>query len=282
MRIGILDNKSRKVLPTLTKAVEASKQARFAVAFVSKGGLDLVSHALETCLSHGGKAEFLVGLDLTTSEPEAVWSMYELCRKKHGVAMYCYANLERSSVYHPKLYLMHSGEEATAIVGSSNLTEGGLKRNVEINTLIQASIDEEIVSDLFDVYDKLKFHPKRVEPDEEFLSLYEKFCHSRRTASRSISKTPEDKRLKREFRDKMATLRHPVATKKDLLGWRKVIYSKLPQGDFSNNDIYAFEDEFRQRYPENRYVRPKIRQQLQMLAKMGLIEHVGTAKWRKP
>jgi len=277
MRIEIADNSSRKLLPILTKAINGSTHSRFAVAFVSKGGLDLIRSAIETCLSNGGDVEFLIGLDMTVSEPEAVWEIYRICGKSRSVAMYCYANLERSTVYHPKLYLMNSEEEATAVAGSSNLTQGGLKKNVEINTVIHASTREEIVSDIFDAYNKLKFHPQRVEPDEEFLFLYEQFCRTQNSISRKV----DTRSIKREFDRKMATLRHPIPTTKDLLGWQRLIYSKLPTGHFSNEDIYAYEEEFRQYYPENRNIRAKIRQKLQELREMSLIRHVGRAHWNK-
>jgi HKD family nuclease len=153
---------------------------------------------MNKCLDLGGGLEFLVGLDMTTSEPEALWDLFRLCEKNKSVAMYCYGEIEPSSVYHPKLYFMNSGEEATAIVGSSNLTHGGLKKNTEINTVIHASAHEEIVSDILDVYNKLKFHPQRVEPDEELLSLYEQFCR-RQNARVKDSAT---KAIGKEFKKK--------------------------------------------------------------------------------
>lgn len=281
MWVGIVDNTARKMLPILTDAIMSSNRSRFAVAFVSRGGFELIKPGIERCLERGGEVEFLIGLDLTTTEPDAVWSIYELCQENQGASMYCYANLERASVYHPKLYLMNSSEEATAFVGSSNLTLGGLKRNVEINTVVKASTKEEIISDLFDVYNKLKFHPRRVEPDEEFLSLYEQWCRAQVIASRSVSRTSNTKHLSEEFKHKIATLRRPVPTKRDLFGWQKLVYSKLPDGEFSNNDLYVHEDEFRKYYPENRNIRAKIRQKLQELREMGLVDHIRASVWRK-
>jgi HKD family nuclease len=277
MRVEIADNASRKVLPILTQAIEGSMHSRIAVAFVSRTGLGLIRSAMDTCLSRGGDVEFLVGLDMTTSEPEALWDLYRLCEKNKSVAMYCYADLERSSVYHPKLYLMNSEEEATAVVGSSNLTQGGLKKNVEIDTVIHASTQEEIVSDILAVYNKLKFHPQRVEADEELLSLYERFCRNQKTISRNL----DIKKISADFKRKMSTLRRPIPTEKDLLGWQQLIYSKLPDGDFINDDLYAHEEEFRQYYPENRNIQAKIRQKLQELREMGLVRHVAKGHWSK-
>lgn len=56
---------------------------------------------------------------------------------------------------------------------------------------------------------------------------------------------------------------------------------EIPQVDFSLQDIYAFEARLRSTYPENANVRPKIRQQLQVLRDRGLLEFLGGGRYRK-
>ena len=50
--------------------------------------------------------------------------------------------------------------------------------------------------------------------------------------------------------------------------------------EFSLNELYGFEQWFRDRHPDNNHIRDKIRQQLQVLRDKGLIEFVkpGTYK----
>jgi type II restriction enzyme len=52
------------------------------------------------------------------------------------------------------------------------------------------------------------------------------------------------------------------------------IISTLNQ-EFTLEDVYKYEQELRRRYPENRNIRPKIRQQLQFLRDLGLIEFLS-------
>jgi len=60
-----------------------------------------------------------------------------------------------------------------------------------------------------------------------------------------------------------------------LRGWTvDVLYAirRLGKSQFSLQELYAFESELRAIHPRNQNVRPKIRQQLQVLRDMGLIE----------
>lgn len=75
---------------------------------------------------------------------------------------------------------------------------------------------------------------------------------------------------------------HKVKPLKDISlknrGWMLDILNivhRLKKSEFTNQDIYAFEHELEQLHPDNRHIRDKIRQQLQNLAKAGLLIHAG-------
>lgn len=57
--------------------------------------------------------------------------------------------------------------------------------------------------------------------------------------------------------------------------------NKLASIDFSLEDIYSFEYELQSKHPENHHIRPKIRQQLQLLRDREIIEFLGNGKYRK-
>ena len=50
--------------------------------------------------------------------------------------------------------------------------------------------------------------------------------------------------------------------------------------EFALTDVYAFEARLAAIYPDNRNVRPKIRQQLQVLRDHGWLEFLGRATYR--
>jgi len=54
----------------------------------------------------------------------------------------------------------------------------------------------------------------------------------------------------------------------------------LNKSDFSLDEVYAFEGRLSKLHPSNRHIRPKIRQQLQALRDLGLLEFLGHGKYR--
>ena len=76
-------------------------------------------------------------------------------------------------------------------------------------------------------------------------------------------------------------LRRPQVKRRDLVGWLNLVYDQLPDGEFTNQDIYKHEAEFQAWYPDNREIKAKIRQKLQELEKFGFVEHVARGVWRK-
>lgn len=54
----------------------------------------------------------------------------------------------------------------------------------------------------------------------------------------------------------------------------------LGEREFDLAEVYAFERELSQLHPDNRHIRPKIRQQLQILRDMGFVEFLGRGRYR--
>ena len=60
------------------------------------------------------------------------------------------------------------------------------------------------------------------------------------------------------------------------------LLTSSPTSEFTNEDVYAFASELEKLHPNNRHVRDKIRQQLQILRDAKLSIHVGSGVWRLP
>ena len=54
---------------------------------------------------------------------------------------------------------------------------------------------------------------------------------------------------------------------------------RLGKESFALDEIYAFEAELKKLYPENRYVKDKIRQQLQVLRDKGYLDFVAHGQY---
>jgi type II restriction enzyme len=58
------------------------------------------------------------------------------------------------------------------------------------------------------------------------------------------------------------------------------VVRSLGKAEFSLADVYAFESKLARLHPNNRHVRPKIRQQLQVLRDLGLLQFLGGGDYR--
>lgn len=71
---------------------------------------------------------------------------------------------------------------------------------------------------------------------------------------------------------------------KDARGWTLDILNcidRIPKKNFTLSDVYAFEKELQEQYPNNHFVKDKIRQQLQVLRDKNIIEFIGRGQYRK-
>jgi len=282
MRIQVIDNQSRDLISIVSGALGRSEDVRIAVAFVSRRGVAMIEDPLTKALNSGCVVEFLVGLDFLWTEPEALRAIHDFSREGRNLSLYCLISPTAGAIYHPKLYLFKAGKDVSCVVGSSNLTEGGLRENLEVNLLMESDLTDEVVSDIYSSYNGVKFALRRVAPDEEFLSLYSELCSEEKAAaSRRMRHSPRKKALLERFHEKSRSLPPPKAKRRDLIGWLELVYDNLPDGEFTNEEIYRYKDFFQRYYPNNRNVEAKIRQQLQELTKMGFVEHLATGLWRK-
>jgi HKD family nuclease len=279
MKIEIIDNVSKKLMEKLLLAMVKSNDFRIAAAFVSTGGISLLEQGLQDCIKRNCYIEFVLGIDLTVTDPKALWALYQLSKANQNVKLYCYSSSNSEGIYHPKLYVANQLFVVTAIIGSSNLTEGGLRSNVEVNVLIESEPDLDIVSNIYALYNRVKFSNRCFEPDDEFLQLYHEIYSAKKGHEKILSRKNYFRKLSLKITEKISSLHYLSPTSKDLFGWQRLVFEKLPAGPFKTSYLYKFEEEFRRCYPRNRYIKAKIRQVLQQLRDLGLVKHLGKETW---
>lgn len=57
--------------------------------------------------------------------------------------------------------------------------------------------------------------------------------------------------------------------------------NRISENTFSLADMYSFEDKLQSKHPENHNIRPKIRQQLQLLRDKGFVEFLGNGMYKR-
>jgi len=278
MEISVIDNQKMKMVKELNSCIETSERIRFAIAFVKSSGYLLIKDSLEEFLRKDGIASILVGVDFNTSDPKTIRELHHMSQKHRFFEFLCFrGNIQQIATYHPKLYLFDQKNEiASAIIGSSNLTSGGLKNNIEVNIKITSGYDDEIFSDLSATFLQMKLLGGKFKPNDEYIDQYEELYRLVRKG-KIIHNRPQFKKL----RELESSLPRPEIQREDLVGWMKLVYEHLPEGEFSAVYLYQFVGIFKQKYPDNRHIRAKIRQQLQFLRNVGLLEYPSRDVWIK-
>jgi len=114
------------------------------VAWVRRSGMRHIMPSLTNFLQRGGKARFVVGVDIENSSKEGLEDL--LSQAQYGqIHTFIHHNEHASATFHPKVYLFHNEEHAKLIVGSNNLTQSGLFTNTEAGLEIDGTISDSVI-----------------------------------------------------------------------------------------------------------------------------------------
>jgi HKD family nuclease len=105
------------------------------VAFVSQNG---VEHIEPLLAAHADEITVYAGIRNEITSAQALKRLLEI-----GVSLYAVDTGSRSLLFHPKLYHVRAAGKVQLLVGSANLTLGGLNNNIEASLLQTLSLDDE-------------------------------------------------------------------------------------------------------------------------------------------
>jgi len=109
---------------------------RAAVAFVKYSGTKHISQALGEFAARS-EVTISVGIDAGGTSVEGLTDLLNAMKAKGDIWVFKNAN---NSTFHPKVYLFKNNNEADLIVGSGNLTEGGLFTNYEASVRLRLDL----------------------------------------------------------------------------------------------------------------------------------------------
>ena len=105
---------------------------RACVAFLKNSGLRHIAPSLHAYLASGGTASVTVGLSSGGTSAEGLESLWRIL-EDFEQPLYVVHESRSSVSFHPKAYVFSSARKSCALVGSANLTEGGLFSNHELS-----------------------------------------------------------------------------------------------------------------------------------------------------
>ena len=156
----------------LNENIERADEVLIAVAFLKVSGLNEILECLTKAIKKGLTIRIIAGQNLAQTEPEALRTLFELFKSsKSEIRLANYSSLE---TFHPKVFLFKKGTSAKVLVGSANLTSGGLVNNYECSLAVSCLVSDKIW------IDNLKYFENELVKSSQKLDLiqlsrYEKY-----------------------------------------------------------------------------------------------------------
>lgn len=173
--------------------------------------------------------------------------------------------------------------DKTAIITSGNLTPGGLKNNIEYGIMLKDSLVETIRKDYLDIFN----NPDNPTITDKIISKANEILNSTPKERLPNIKIRDESLLQDILNDHNIDERYSGGVEsiiQNLSSWKRDVFEcllKLPNDVFSLDELYVFEDCLMKLHPDNRNVKPKIRQQLQYLRDLGLVEFLTPGTYKK-
>ena len=217
----VLDNLSGRVGDEILKCMASATRTMMAVAFVKFSGVRLIEESLVDLLDRGGKAEIIFGLDFSLTDPRALSRVMKIQASRPALTLFAFSDPYlpgREPSFHPKLYMFEQEDsDWTAIIGSSNLSQGGLIDNVEIGVAIDGPRTDPLIADVFAFYRSVRGRESLFVPTDDYLEVYQKIRSKIDMARRKGLKRRAVKEAIAQLRKLEERLPGTVPTQKELV-----------------------------------------------------------------
>jgi HKD family nuclease/predicted RNA-binding protein len=173
---------ARSALETL---VSGSDSVQIAAAFVRRSGVEqlrLLNRPIP-------RLQVIAGSDFRLTQIEALEALHAPPQRE--CRLYFTPEESEEGIFHPKLYLGTAGADFMAVLGSSNLTEPALTRNVELNVQIAGSLQEPLAQDLAGFFRRLWNSPAVVSLTGDMAAAYRAEQRVRERLWRQLRHSPE-------------------------------------------------------------------------------------------
>ncbi len=134
---------NQRLLPLLQKSLSEAEYdtCRIIVAFARLSGVARLLSQIRVWRSNGRSIEAIVGVDRLGTSQEALHVLLDELD-----AVYITRTTDESCTFHPKMYLFEGKRRARAVVGSHNLSSGGLETNFEGGVILDFQLPDEAIT----------------------------------------------------------------------------------------------------------------------------------------
>ncbi|MDE5588668.1 MAG: DEAD/DEAH box helicase [Acetatifactor sp.] len=185
------DNKNgQKVFSAIEDELLRCDSFAISVAFITKGGVTPLLQTLQELERRGVPGRILTTDYLCFSDPEALDTIASLS----NIDLRMYQTERAGNGFHTKGYIFRKSEEYRFIIGSSNLTQDALTRNMEWNTKLVSTSRGEMVNLVLDEFNRLWDECESTKSYIEFIEEYRRRYEEKRLFEKMVA---EQKRIAR-------------------------------------------------------------------------------------
>jgi HKD family nuclease len=139
------------------------QRVRFCVAYARWEGIGLISDALDEFIKNGGRFECIFGAGNGVTTPDALYYGLVLEKLYPGRTWSGYVEDQyENASFHPKYFEFRFDTETVVLVGSANLSGGGLSRNGEVGFAVTVPHGDPAEQDLKSYWDEVRASAKKV------------------------------------------------------------------------------------------------------------------------
>ena len=177
----VIDNSNHPLGEILNQELRAANEFHAASAFFNSRGLSIIKPGIERILENNGSVHIVHGADFRITDSMAIQSLVELNMRYENMSYFVHCDwwMVTHHSFHPKLYITTPDHQKyCAIIGSSNLTRGGMSENVEVNTVIRGNLSEEPINQCLGIFKSIQDNVPLFQPDMSFVESYDRLRQS--------------------------------------------------------------------------------------------------------
>lgn len=183
------DNKNgQKVFAAIEDELLRCDSFAISVAFITRGGITPLLQTLRELEKKGIPGRILTTDYLCFSDPVALDTIASLS----NIELRMYQTELAGNGFHTKGYIFQKSEEYRFIIGSSNLTQDALTRNIEWNAKLISTSHGEMLNSVLSEFNKLWYESEYTKSYAEFIEGYRREYEEKQLFNKMIA---EQKRI---------------------------------------------------------------------------------------
>lgn len=194
-----ISNNDEGHIKQLNKFIEQADEIWMAVAFVKMSGVNLLLPSIKKAIAKKSKVQMVAGQHFSLTEPKALYQVRNLFKNSQLSKLYLAHAVSKTVIFHPKLYLFKIGSKGIIVTGSTNITQGGLAKNIECSLCVECNTTDAVWKDAKQFIDNLLLPENAEEATLLAIKRYESFYESQKKLHGMVRATPDRKKNQLEF-----------------------------------------------------------------------------------